>query len=294
MKTDVFIKLFSNQYPEAEMKNDIARGFRMFHDFVAQFSRFEEQSELSRFNAGEGGAVSAELFFLLRECARFYALTEGIFDPSVLPILEKIGYRGSGSSGAPVMTRTGLFTQLIFDETHQSIRKPKDLLIDLGGIGKGYIVDKVADELSKKYAHGIVDAGGDMRIFGGDKGQSLDYFVIDTENPFDKAEMLTTLLLSDCAVATSGINRRQWRHGGRTYHHIIDPLRKTSAATGIVQVTAIAPRAIEADVLAKTFLILGLPRGLQFAEANHIPALFVDTERRVTRNPLFQKYEWKA
>lgn len=292
MKTDVFIKLFSNRHSQEEMGLDIASGFRMFYDFEAQFSRFIEKSELSCFNIGEGGKVSPEFFFLLKECARFYKLTSGIFDPGVLSTLEKIGYKGSAQS--QVSAENSSFAELSFDEAHQTVRKPKDLFIDLGGIGKGYIVDKVADFLSKKYANGIVDAGGDMRIFGSDRGQTLDYFAIDVEDPFDATRTLTTLLLSDSAVATSGINRRHWRQDGKKYHHIIDPLRKMSAETDVVQVTVIVPSATEADVLAKTLLILGATRGQRFAEEKNIPALFVTQDKQVIRNHLFQKYEWKA
>ncbi|MDO8565867.1 MAG: FAD:protein FMN transferase [Candidatus Moranbacteria bacterium] len=292
MKTDVFIRLTSDAYSRHEMVRDIDRGFQMFRAFAKRFSRFEKESELSRFNASEGGKVSAELFSLLKECARFCTLTDSIFDPGILPVLEKIGYRGTTVSEASTTRES--FTQLIFDEGSQTIHKPKNLLIDLGGIGKGYIVDQVADELSKKYVHGIVDAGGDMRILGRNREQNLDYWAIDVENPFDASQPLAVLLLSECAVATSGTNRRKWRHAGREYHHLIDPKRETSAQMGVVQVTVITKRAVEADVFAKTLLILGLERGQRFAEEKNIPALFVTDDKRIIRNALFQKYEWKA
>lgn len=291
MKTDVFIKLFSDHYDQEEMRADIDRGFQMFHDFEARFSRFNAESELSRFNAGTGGEVSLEFFSLLEACSRYYTLTEGIFDPSILPVLEKIGYTGSKLSQE--LSSEGSFGQLVFDEASQTIRKPKDVYIDVGGIGKGYIVDKVADELSKKYANGIVDAGGDMRSFGGDCDQDLDTFAIDVENPFDTTKTLTLVLLSNGAIATSGTNRRRFVQAGHTFHHIIDPARKTSAETGVVQVTVVALRAVEADVMAKTLLILGLERGLEFARVKQIPALFVTEDKKITRNQLFQNYEWK-
>lgn len=291
MKTDVFIKLFSDRYSEEEMTQGIASGLQMFYAFEAQFSRFAKESELSRFNRGETSAVSKELFLLLKECARYHELTGKIFDPSVLPILERIGYKGK--SALQVSSETNSFAELIFDDVHQTVQKPSGLSIDLGGIGKGYIVDKVADQLSKKYVDGIVDAGGDMRIFGGDREQNLDTFAIDVENPSDALQTLTTLSLTDCAVATSGTNRRKWKLGGKYYHHIINPLQKTSAETDVVQVTVIASRATEADVFAKTLLILGLERGLKFAEEKSIAALFVTADKKNICNALFQKYEWK-
>lgn len=293
MKTDVFIRLISDAHPQHEMAQDIDNSFRMFRAFALRFSRFEAESELSKFNDSEGGGVSVELFSLLKECVRFHTETEGTFDPSILPVLERIGY-GGGIGKRGVSQGKSSLEQLIFDRVKQAVYKPRDLLIDLGGIGKGYIVDSIADELSKKYANGIVDAGGDMRIIGKNRREGLDYWAIDVENPFDASQSLTTLTLSERAVATSGTNRRRWRYEGQDFHHLIDPLRQTSARMGVAQVTVIASRATEADVFAKTLLLLGLERGQQFAEEKNIPAIFVTEDKQVIRNALFQKYEWKA
>lgn len=294
MKTNVFIKLVSDRHREKEMTLDIEWGFRIFREFALRFTRFESESELSRFNDSEGGQVSRELFSLLRECTRFHKLTRGVFDPSVLPTLEKIGYGTAGHVHDKKSASRYSFQQLVFDADEQSVHKPRDLRVDIGGIGKGYIVDKVADQLSKKYAHGIVDAGGDMRVFGSDWEQGLKHWAIDVENPLDISRTLTTLLLSNCAVATSGINRKQWKKEGKTHHHLIDPEKETSAQTGLISVTVVTLRATEADVLAKTLFILGLVRGQAFAKERDIPALFVTENGDIMRNALFQKYEWKA
>lgn len=292
MKTNVFIKLISDRHTKVEMEADIRDSFLMFREFAARFTRFEPESELSRFNVSEGGAVDSELFSLFKECARFYELTNGVFDPSILPVLEAIGY--AGAKNIKTARKRHTFNKLIFDEKTKTVKKPKGLLLDLGGIGKGYAVDKVADRLSEKYANGIVDAGGDMRIFGGDHEQDLEYFAIDVENPFDVSRTLATLLLSDCAVATSGVSRKHWKRNGKEYHHIIDPFLGAHAQSGLNQVTVIAPVATEADVFAKTLFILGLRRGQKFASEKNIPALFVTDSNKIIRNHLFQKYEWQA
>jgi thiamine biosynthesis lipoprotein len=292
MKTDVFIKLISDRHTKAEIKADMRDSFLMFCEFAARFTRFETESELSRFNVSEGGEISSEFFSLLEDCAHFYELTDGVFDPSILPILETIGY--AGAKNIKTARKKHTFNELVFDEKTKTVCKPRKLFLDLGGIGKGYIVDKVADRLSEKYANGIVDAGGDMRIFGGDREQDLEYFAIDVENPFDVSRPLATLLLSDCAVATSGVSRKHWKRNGKEYHHIIDPSLGTPAQSGLNQVTVIAKRATEADVFAKTLFILGLERGQAFASEKNIPAFFVTDDHKIIRNHLFQKYEWQA
>ncbi|NCQ06293.1 MAG: FAD:protein FMN transferase [Candidatus Moranbacteria bacterium] len=292
MKTDIFVELLSQTLSQEEMSSDIATAFQMFRDFEAKFSRFREESELSVFNAGEGGKISEELFLLLQKCAFFHQETQGIFDPSILPVLEKVGY--SGSTLPKTEKLSHVFSELIFDKENQTVTKPKDVFIDFGGIGKGYIVDQVACFLSKKYTNGIVDAGGDIMTFGGDKMQGLDAFAIDIENPFDPGQTLSMVLLSEMAIATSGLSRRHWIHEGKKEHHIIDPTTEESVHSGLMQVSVILPNATMADVLAKTLLILGLDQGLSFAEERKIPALFVSENKTITRNSFFEHYEWKA
>ncbi len=291
MKTDVFIKLFSQTIKKEEMSSDIAIAFQMFRDFELRFSRFKETSELSLFNAGEGGKVSDEFFLLLKKCAFFYKETEGVFDPSILPVLEKIGYNGNTLPCIKECRST--FSEIVFNEQEKIITKPRDLFIDLGGIGKGYIVDKVSHFLSQKYANGIVDAGGDIMTFGGDVVQELDAFAIDIENPFENDKTLSMVLLSEMAIATSGLSRRNWIYKGKKEHHIIDPVTKKSVTSGLVQVSVILPNTTMADVFAKTLLILGLEKGLSVSESKNIPALFVSEDKTITRNSFFQHYEWK-
>lgn len=292
MKTDVFIEISSQEYAREEMMRDIALAFQMFRDFEARFSRFKADSELMLFNNSTGGKVSEELFLLLKKCAFFHKETGGVFDPSILPVLEKVGYKGSKVAETKKMS--DVFSELVFDEENTCVWKPEDVFIDFGGIGKGYIVDKVAEFLSKKYTNGIVDAGGDIMTFGGDETQHLDAFAVDIENPFDAEATLSMVLLSEMAIATSGLSRRHWIYEGKKEHHIIDPMTKASVASGVVQVSVILPNATMADVFAKTLLILGLEKGLHFSEEKHIPALFVSENKTITRNSFFKQYEWKT
>lgn len=292
MKTDVFVEISSQGHTKEEMVEDISFVFQMFRDFEARFSRFKETSELTLFNNSAGGEVSKEFFSLLQKCVFFHKETGGIFDPSILPVLDNLGYKGSKVGETKKMS--DVFSELVFDEKHTSVSKPKDVFIDLGGIGKGYIVDKASQFLSKKYTNGIVDAGGDIMTFGGDKSQNLDAFAIDIENPFDEQKTLAMVMLSEMAIATSGLSRRHWMHAGKEEYHIIDPATRASVASGLVQVSVILPNATMADVFAKTLLISGLDAGLRFSEEKQIPALFVGEDKKITRNSFFKQYEWKA
>jgi thiamine biosynthesis lipoprotein len=131
------------------------------------------------------------------------------------------------------------------------VRKP-GLRIDSGGLAKGLAADLIAAELAHFPAF-AVDAGGDIRL-GGSAGQPR---AVAVEDPFGGAP-LAELHLTAGGIATSGIGRRTWRGpDGAPAHHLVDPASGLPAFTGIVQATALAPTAFEAEVRAKLAVLAG-------------------------------------
>lgn len=300
MKTDVFVKVVSDTGSEMEMERDVEEAFRMFRGFGTRFSRFDPGSELSSFNAGPGGRVSSELFTLLSRASWWFRETDGVFDPSILPILESEGYSGSFGEarfGVPFgRADTGAvyrFDSLSFDGSVSSVRKPVDLRIDLGGIGKGYIVDRVTEMLRKRYANCFVYAGGDIFASGRNAVEGYDFWAVDVESPVD-GSVVATLLLSDRAVATSGTDRRRWTVDGREKHHLIDPRTRLSAETDLVSVSVVGRTVEEAEVWAKTLCILGSDKGARVAEEKGIPSIFIGKDGKITANGSIQEFIWKT
>jgi thiamine biosynthesis lipoprotein len=228
-----------------------------FRQAERRFSRFRADSELSRLNrAGAPVVVSEPMFAALIAAHRFVAATGGAFDPGVGAALRAHGYDRSFAPGAldrpapPATAPSGSLRDVELDPTTRQVRRPAHVQIDLGGLIKGRTADQAAACLP---APAAVDAGGDAVVRGAPDGGWL----IDVEDPRDPARTLLTLRLRDQAVATSAGNRRHWRRGGRRLHHIIDPRTGQPAASGLLQVTAVAATAEVAEVLAKAALILG-------------------------------------
>ncbi len=303
MKTDVFVRVFSSSHEADEMESDLDTCFRMFRDFSERFSRFREESELCRLNASEDMQVSPECFELLETCRFYHEKTGGIFDPAVLPILEREGYSESfdprhthvssaGRAAAFSAPRHTFRDVVLAPDFH--VRKPLALRIDFGGIGKGYIVDQITDFLKRKYRHFIVDAGGDMYVSGEDLGHGYRWWAIDIEDAHNKARSVDTLLLSDRSVATSGTNRRIWHIAGEEKSHLIDPITMKSTRSGVLSVTVVGAHATEADVYAKTLLLLDRERGLKFAQANGLAAYFIGKDGTITVSDAFARYLWKG
>ena len=206
---------------------------RMYiHASERRFSRFLPHSELSRLNrsAGEWAAVSANMMELLSHSLTFYRQTGGLFDPSILPDLKRMGYdrtmdevRTRGDVFPPASARTlrPAFSEIGFDLSRSRVRLPRGMEIDLGGIAKGWIAGKAADLLSNFTDAGAVNAGGDMLFFG-ERTEAQDWAVY-IENPLDPSRMLSVLNVSSGAVATSSVAKRAWTQNGQARHHLIDP-----------------------------------------------------------------------
>jgi thiamine biosynthesis lipoprotein len=137
-----------------------------------------------------------------------------------------------------------------------TVSRPPGVRLDSGGVAKGMFADVLATVLSghKSFA---VDAAGDVR-FGGDAGVPRE---IRVASPFDDS-VLHAFQLHRGAAATSGIGKRSWLHAdGHPAHHLLDPGTGRPAFTGIVQATALAPSALEAEARAKAALLSGPRRG---------------------------------
>ena len=235
-----------------------------WHD---QFTRFDPASELSRLNADRREAVPVS--FLLARLAQTAVaaaeVTDGLVDATLLGELERAGYRddlrepalplidalrvappraaAAGRPGAP-------WRALSVDGC--VVHRPPGLRLDGGGLAKGLFADVLAGELTR-YRGFAIDCAGDLRVGGLPRRVHVD-------DPFGRGTV-TTLRLTDAAIATSGIGRRAWLDGaGHPAHHLLDPATGRPAFTGIVQATAVAPTAVEAEIRAKAALLSGPDR----------------------------------
>jgi len=137
------------------------------------------------------------------------------------------------------------------DVERRMITRPPGVGLDSGGIAKGLAADALAHHLRER-AGFAVDCAGDLRI-GGSAGVARR---VGVEDPFG-GEMLREFLISDGGIATSGIGRRSWHTPNGYAHHLLDPTTGAPCYTGVVQATALAPTALEAEVLAKAALLSG-------------------------------------
>lgn len=250
---------------------DMARRFLL--DWHDRFTRFEPGSELSRLNADQ-----RELVEVSDSMARFAEAvveaaerTGGLVDATLLGEIESVGYRGDLDSSvalerilelAPRRRPAGpsparRWERIAVDRSARTIARPPGTLLDSGGICKGLAADMLARALGAHSTFAI-EAAGDVRVGGADGVPRP----VEVASPFD-GTVLQTLSLRAAGVATSGITRRSWlKPDGTPAHHLLDPATGEPAFTGVVQATAIAPTALEAESRAKAAVLSG-PEGAE-------------------------------
>jgi FAD:protein FMN transferase len=238
---------------------------RQLEAWHQQFSRFLPASELTRLNADARPAVPVSPTMARRveavvEAAR---MTGGLVDATLLHALEAAGYRTDLRASLPLRlalrlapprrpagpspARRWAEVRVVDGVVH----RPPGVAIDSGGLGKGLFADLIAESLPCDVA--AVDCAGDLRIRGPRR-------TVRVADPFGGGPV-HAFAIADGAVATSGIGRRSWLDArGRPAHHLLDPATGRPAFTGLVQVTALAPTALEAEIRAKAALLSG-PEG---------------------------------
>ncbi len=280
MNTDVGVWLWSSSPAAKSLLHEVEE---MFQEVESHLSRFRADSELSRLNAQAGrGAVtvSSLLQRVLAQALAAARKTEGIFDPTVLPRLRQAGYDrsfellaiGNGDVHIPSAHPSQIgWQQVCLDQANSTVNLPVGVAIDLGGIAKGWTVDRACEFLSG-WGPALVDAGGDMRAKGLPGGAA---WPVGVQDPFHPDQNLMILALDDCAIATSTIGKRHWQRNGHSFHHLIDPRTGTSAESDLHTVTVQAPSTQEAEVAAKTALLLGSNQGADWLRQQGHAAILI-------------------
>jgi thiamine biosynthesis lipoprotein len=298
MNTDVF--LAAEDSSRALQGLEDARN--LIEESERRFSRFLPDSEVSALNAASGRwhSVSSDLMEMLQQAQAFSAETRGLFDPSILTDLKRVGYdrsmdeirrkgASSGYDGTASPSTRRKFTEVELDEQRYRVRLPIGMEIDLGGFAKGWIVEKAARALRACTTACAVSAGGDI-VFEGVPADGSQWHVY-IEDPYDADKKVGELHMGAGAVVTSSVAKRRWLQGGIERHHLIDPRTGEPAQTTWLSVTVAAPWIATAEVYAKALLIGGeLEAPLLLALHPEISYYTVDHDGRIAENPVGVEY----
>lgn len=247
-------------------------------------STYIPNSELSLFNKSDGKTpikISYGLNKVLTEALRLGDISHGKLDVTVGPLVNLWGFgpeyhvekMPTKQEESAAKARIGLqHVQLVDGKLSKLI---PDLYIDLSTIAKGYGVDVIADLLERKGIDSyLVEIGGEMRLKGFKADGTLWHVAV--EKPVTEERSVHQIIVpKDNAVATSGDYRNYIEVDGQRYSHIIDPDTARPIAHKLVSVTVIHPSSMTADGLATAIMVMGVEKGLAFAEEHQIAAMLI-------------------
>jgi thiamine biosynthesis lipoprotein len=261
--------------PEGEKQ---ARGFEQavvmwVESFEAKYSRFRPNSLVSRINAAAGRAwitLDEEMNNLLGLCDTLHSMTQGVLDPTALPLIQLWNWKAEHPVIPPAAQIAAARRLVGWSKVQRSqgrIFLPEPgMALDFGGFGKEYAVDIVAlIALNHGIQNVLVDFGHDLRALGAPPDRPLWH--IGLEDPKNPGRHAGSIGVSGKGVASSGDYVRNFNLGGRRYGHIIDPRTGWPVANGCTQATVIAGTCLHAGVLCTTAFVLGLKEGIDFIQA---------------------------
>ena len=278
--------------------------FALVDSFNLIYSDYDPNSELSHLNAlaGKGKQnVSPAMLDILLASQKAYQQSKGAYDISIGPLsmvwrkARKTKLFPDSSSVVKARQLIGL-SRIRIDSTHHSILMPVEgMRLDLGGIAKGYVAQKIVNFLKDQgIKQSLADAGGDMAM--GDSPNTSQGWVVGVHVPETTDELLQGyLVLHNMAVATSGDAYQYIAHNGKKYSHIIDP-RTGYGIQSQRNVTVIAENGTDADWLATACSILPIGSAKKLAIRNRAALLITvirDEKIVYYKTPNFDRY-WKS
>jgi thiamine biosynthesis lipoprotein len=285
MGTRITVELWADDKNKGEMAIDAVLDSMRHVDET--MSTYKPTSEVSLVNAKAADGpmpITKELFDLLTKAREYSEITEGAFDITYASVGYMYDFRnhirpseGQIEKALPAVD----YRHVLLDPKAQTVQfSQHGVRIDLGGIAKGYSVDRGIDVLkSLGFTKAYVSAGGDSRIIGDRFGKP---WVVGIRDPTKgEGAVITRIPLVDAAISTSGDYERYFEENGVRYHHIIDPHTGHSASK-VRSATVIGPNATRTDGLSKTAFVLGPEKAMEiYNRIEDIDAIIVKLDGTV-------------
>jgi thiamine biosynthesis lipoprotein len=261
-------------------------------------STWDPESELSRVNRAAGTdaqTISRDLAGVTSAALDACRESGGAFDPTVGPLLHLWRFdtdqptRPPPAAAAEARTHVGC-EKISLTTDPPGIRLPGGASLDLGGIGKGYAVDRALDVLRARGIHRAkMDFGSSSLAFEGTVEGGWHVVLAD---PRDRDKPLIAFRVENGSISSSGQRERSFVQDGRQYGHIFDPRRGEPVESPLLLVTVIAPDGTRADALSTALFVMGADNGIPFltgipgvsaifVEAGHVGRIVVRTAGRI-------------
>jgi thiamine biosynthesis lipoprotein len=282
--------------PKYEADDAVKRMFAMLHEMEQKYSIAISNSSIAILNKAKSVDADPEMMTIFSNTLSMCRWTDGVFDPTIYPVVKLWGFY-SGEGHVPASGAVNLAVQSVGYRkillSPGKITVPWDTFVDLGGILKGYAVDKGVEFLKNAgITNGIVNAGGNLKVFGAKP--DMTPWAIGIRHPRKEGAVITVMYAApgkDISAATSGDYERYFIEAGIRYHHIMSPFTGYPVQNGVVSVSVLDPSAMITDGLSTSIFVMGLRDGMAFAENNALPVMIIiNTNGQLIE---FKSAKWK-
>lgn len=284
--TQISIGIYDTSEVSGEVFDEL---FLLIDHYEMMISKNIESTELSKINqmAGkEAVQVSDDLYAVIKAGLEYAEVSHGYFDISIGAVVNLWDIGGEHqnlpeASAIEAATSKVQYKDVVLDDRDHSVMLKKEgMVLDLGGIAKGYISDKVGEKINEKgYTSAIINFGGNVYGVGAKPGDRD--WVVGVRNPMSEG-IVGTIAVKNKAVISSGVYERFFTQDGVRYHHIINPKTGYPEQNDVMSVTIITDKGVDGDALSTTLFLMGLEKGLAYAEENPmIEVIFITSDSKI-------------
>jgi thiamine biosynthesis lipoprotein len=258
----------------ANRVRDASDALDLVSELESQMSVYQSDSELSELNRGAHQVameVEPNLFQLLTQCRSLHDETDGCFDPTSGPLValwRACREEGRIPAQEEVDERLKIvgMQHVVLDESRCTVLlDASGVELNLGGIGKGHALDRVAQLLAERDLHECLLHGGYSSVLARGTHHGTGGWPVGVGNPLFTRQRLGTIILRDRALSTSGSNIQYFSHRGRRFGHILDPRTGWPVET-MLSVTVLAATAAEADALSTALYVMGVEKATKWCD----------------------------
>jgi len=284
MGTSIHVELWYDNADQASRLIDaVMAEMRHIDNTMSPYIKTSELYRINELASTKPQVISQELFDLIKQSIAISELSGGVFDITYASVGYLYNYREHKKPSTEqidsLLPAINYRWIKLDDKAHSIFFTHANVKIDLGGIAKGYAVDRSIELLQKAgVQNALVSAGGDTRMLGDRHGRP---WMVGIRHPRDRNKNAVMLPLENVAISTSGDYERFFEENGTRYHHILSP--KTGKSAHVVQsVSILGPSATMTDGLTKIIFINGVEKGMPVVESvAGYDAIVIDNEHRV-------------
>ncbi len=274
-------------------------GDKIVSDIEKKMSKTREGSDIYNLNEAGTYRVDGETLYVLETALDIAEGTQGAFDPALGPLIKLWGIGEGEEDEVPPQSEIEALLPLT-DYRDVDIQEDGTVTlvpgagIDLGGIVKGYALDRVAENLREAGVDSaLIDLGGSIAVLG-EKPDGTRY-KIGVRDPMGSAsDYIATVELADVFTSTSGVYERYFIQDGIRYHHILDPATGWPAESGLLACMIVSDQGILSDAYSTALFVMGAEEGLQYAKRCGIDAVFVTEDKKIMMTDGFaEKYSFE-